>query len=57
MSSSSEVGEHCTKLGAKIPIHEVGNRDNDQVKQSNSEFDLWCFVKLGLQPYEEVLLK
>ena len=45
------------KLGAKIPIHEVGNRDNDQVKQWNCEFDLWCFVKLGLQPYEEVLLK
>ena len=42
MSSSSEVGKNFTKLGAKIPIHEVGNRDNDQVKQSlKCEFDFW----------------
>ena len=28
------------QIGAKIPIHEVGNRDNDQVKQSlKCEFD------------------
>ena len=28
---TSEVGENCTKIGSKISIHEVGNRDNDQV--------------------------
>ena len=35
------------QLGAKIPIHEVGDGDNDQVKS---------IMKIGLQVFEEKFL-